>query len=118
MTVLYLNHFDRPYPRDARGDVQHYLGFVNAYSRGSVGLYQARQRYHQAGRGSRLLAAVAAKGIGWRTVRVWWDGDKTLERKLKRQRNLPRLCPICRGKRSRLRAPYWIWSLDTDRGTR
>jgi hypothetical protein len=49
---------------------------------------------HRAGQGSRLLAAVAAAGIGFTVARTW-PGGRELERRLKRRHNSPRLCPIC-----------------------
>jgi hypothetical protein len=91
--VIYLIHFDRPY-RHAR----HYLGFVES-PRGLVG----RLARHASGAGARLLAVVAAAGIGWRLVRTWADGTRAEERRLKSSRHAPRYCPICRLERNRIR---------------
>lgn len=46
----------------------------------------------------RLMQVIHEKGIGFKVARVWPDGDRALERKLKRQKMAPRLCPICKGK--------------------
>lgn len=107
--AVYLIHFDTPYPRDDRASVRHYLGFVNTYSRSTTpyGRMMRRLDHHFHGRGSRLMAAVSARGIGWSVVRVIWHATRTDERAIKRSRNLSRYCPVCQGKRSRLRAPYW-----------
>ena len=49
---------------------------------------------HAAGRGARLLAVVAAAGIGWELARVW-PGGRARERQLKRMGGHARLCPLC-----------------------
>ena len=54
----------------------------------------ARLREHASGRGARMLAAAAERGISWRVTRTW-AGDRALERRLKRWKNAPELCPIC-----------------------
>jgi hypothetical protein len=110
--AVYVDHFHAPYPRDARGDCAHYIGFCDVFSPSSVEHVVSRQEYHLAGRGSRLLAAVAARGIGWRTTRIIWHGTRTLERQMKRQRNAARFCPECNPKlrRYRTRADRWTFT--------
>ncbi len=90
MTV-YLIHFDRPIgnPDTPHGMARHYMGYTENLERRLAG--------HRAGNGSRLMAAVAERGIGWTVARVWPDGDRDLERRLKRRKKHRRLCPICRG---------------------
>lgn len=108
--AVYLNHLDAPYPRDSRTiGCQHYAGFVNVFTRGGHRRIMERNRYHSIGRGSRFLAAVSSRGIGWRVVRVWWDGDRKLERAIKNGRNLARYCPVCNPKHRRrlLRSERW-----------
>lgn len=107
--MVYLDHLDRPYPRDDRASCQHYAGFVTTYSRGATGRVLSRQYHHAAGRGSRFLAAVSSSGIGWRVVRVWWDGTRELERAIKSRRSLAHFCPTCNPKMRRYatRADYW-----------
>lgn len=78
----YLLHFERPY-RHAR----HYLGYANDI--------EARLAEHRAGRGARLIEVIVQAGIDFRVARTW-DGDRTLERRLKRRHASPRLCPLCR----------------------
>lgn len=80
--TVYLIHFDRPY-RHAR----HYLGFASDL--------QARLAQHRAGNGARLLQVVTRAGIGWALARTW-PGGRDVERQLKRQKDAPRFCPICR----------------------
>lgn len=84
MSCLYLLHFDRPLSH-----AQHYLGFTDHDD------VQERIARHAKGHGSRLCRAVAAAGIGWRLVRTWPGGDRTLERRLKNRKNGPLLCPVC-----------------------
>lgn len=81
MTV-YLIHFDSPHRHAA-----HYLGFTK-------GPVEDRLDEHRRGQGARLLQVINEAGIGWRLVRTW-KGDRKLERRLKRQRHGPRLCPVC-----------------------
>lgn len=83
--MVYLLHFDRPY-RHAR----HYLGFTRNLD--------ARLALHRSPNGSshhRLMQVIAGAGIGFVLARTW-DGDRDLERRLKRRKEGPKLCPICR----------------------
>ena len=57
----------------------------------------ARLKRHRAGNGARLMEVVKQLGIKWQVVRTW-KGPQALERRLKNQKNGPRLCPICRRK--------------------
>jgi predicted GIY-YIG superfamily endonuclease len=82
MGTVYLLHFDKPYKQ-----ARHYLGYADDL--------EARLDRHKAGNGSRLVAVVAAQGIGFTLARTW-QGDRNLERRLKRMKMAPRLCPICR----------------------
>ncbi len=93
MTV-YLIHFDTPLGdfANSRGQAQHYLGYTDDL--------ESRMEAHRSGNGSRIMEVVGEAGIPWRLVRTW-DGGRDLERKLKRQHNSPRLCPVCRLGRQR-----------------
>ena len=82
MGTVYLLHFDRPYKH-----AKHYLGYTDNL--------EARLRQHRQGRGARLMQVIKEAGIGFTLVRVW-EGDRALEKRLKKQKNSPRLCPICR----------------------
>ena len=84
MTV-YLLHFEEPISR--RHTSQHYLGYAKDLNE--------RLARHQAGDGCRLVQVALERGITFELARTW-AGDRTLERKLKNQKNGPRLCPICR----------------------
>jgi predicted GIY-YIG superfamily endonuclease len=86
MGTVYLIHFDRPYHH-----ARHYLGYTDDLP--------ARLDRHLAGNGGRLLQVVRAAGIGYQVVRAW-EGDRGLERKLKKQKGSPRLCPICKGQKT------------------
>ncbi len=82
-STVYLIHFDKPYRH-----AQHYLGYTNDLD--------ARLAAHASGNGARLMEVVANAGITWRLAQTW-AGGRELERRLKRQKNSPRLCPICNG---------------------
>jgi predicted GIY-YIG superfamily endonuclease len=79
--TVYLIHFDRPYKH-----AKHYCGWARDLP--------ARLADHAAGRGPRLMAVIAAAGIGWRLARTW-SGGRTLERRIKDQGSLARHCPLC-----------------------
>jgi predicted GIY-YIG superfamily endonuclease len=81
--VVYLIHFQIPYRR-----ARHYMGVTSDLAQ--------RLEDHRRGAGSALMAAVTKAGIEWEVVRTW-PGDRKLERRMKRWKNSPRLCPVCRG---------------------
>ena len=81
--MVYLIHFSSKLHH-----AQHYVGFVD-------GNLSRRIRRHQSGRGAKLLAAVTLHGIDWQVVRVWADGDRDFERKLKNYKKARRFCPVC-----------------------
>jgi predicted GIY-YIG superfamily endonuclease len=81
-TAVYLIHFERRYAHAG-----HYLGFAEDV--------EARLEQHRRGAGARLMQVIVQAGIGWQLVRTWDEGDRTLERRLKLQKNGPRLCPVC-----------------------
>jgi len=82
--MVYLLHFDEPFKH-----AKHYLGYTG---RNDINY---RMKEHSSGRGSKLMAAVSAAGIKFTIAKVWEDGDRTFERKIKNQKNTPRFCPIC-----------------------
>lgn len=79
---IYLLHFDTPYKH-----ARHYMGFSSDVS--------ARQLRHANGNGARLMEVISDAEITWTLARIW-VGDRYLERRLKRQKNSPKLCPICK----------------------
>ncbi len=81
---VYLAHFSTNLHH-----ARHYLGFATDLAQ--------RMAQHRAGSGARLMEVIRDAGIEWKLVRVW-QGDRGLERRLKRRKNTPRrLCPVCRG---------------------
>lgn len=82
--VCYLIHFDTPLAH-----ARHYLGWTTNLP--------MRLEAHAKGNGSRIMEVINERGIGWQLARVW-PGGRALERQLKRQKNSPRLCPICNRK--------------------
>ncbi len=83
--AVYLLHFTSPISPD--NTTQHYLGYADNV--------ENRVADHAAGRGARLTQVAKERGIAFEVVRTWDDGDRTFERKLKNQKNAPKLCPIC-----------------------
>ncbi len=80
--MIYLLHFEKPFKH-----AKHYLGFTDDLER--------RIERHKRGDGSKLIAAVVKANIGFVLARVWPEGDRNFERKLKNGKNTPRLCPLC-----------------------
>jgi predicted GIY-YIG superfamily endonuclease len=83
---VYLLHFSTKLHH-----AQHYIG--------STRDLESRLAQHRNGTGARLLEVINTAGISWQVARTW-DGGWGLERYLKRQKNGPRLCPICTQQRA------------------
>jgi predicted GIY-YIG superfamily endonuclease len=79
--TVYLLHLNRPL-----GHARHYLGYAERL--------EARLAHHRNGTGARFTQVLREQGIDWVVVHTW-EGDRELERKLKRQHHSPRLCPLC-----------------------
>lgn len=88
LPAVYLLHFDPAFHH-----ASHYVGYVERAS----GLLRRLDR-HRAGRGGRLPRAAHLAGSHLSIVRVWTPGSLVLERKLKKSKAGPRLCPICKRK--------------------
>jgi hypothetical protein len=80
--TVYLLHLDAPF-----GHARHYTGWASD-------LY-GRLAHHGTTTGANLLLHVAKAGIGWQLARTW-NGDRHLERRLKRAGGATRRCPLCR----------------------
>lgn len=85
--MIYLIHFEHEYK-----GTRHYLGYTEAET------VDARLERHRASRGARLLQVLNDNNINYDVVRTW-PGDRRLERKLKKQKNARRFCPICNPKK-------------------
>jgi hypothetical protein len=96
--TIYLIHFDeglkvRTEKKTGREVLcQHYLGWSTDWRK--------RHQEHKDGNGSKLMAEVARRGIGWRVVRRW-KGTRDDERRIKRLKNSPGLCGVCESRRRR-----------------
>lgn len=85
--MVYLIHLDKPLAH-----ARHYIGFTNNLTQ--------RMHDHELGtRGAKFLKAVRDKGINFRVVRTWPDGDRNFERKLHNRKKSGDLCPVCRAER-------------------
>lgn len=83
--MVYLIHFDKPI--SPKHTCQHYIGYTRSLKK--------RFEEHKAGSGARLTQVANERGIDYKIVRTWPKGTRKMERKLKNQKNGPRLCPIC-----------------------
>jgi predicted GIY-YIG superfamily endonuclease len=81
--AVYLLHFERP----VYGQSQHYIGFTTNLAQ--------RMASHKSGHGARLTSIAAKKGIHWEVGNVWEEGDKDLERLLKKRGPARKYCKIC-----------------------
>lgn len=84
MTGVYLLHIEPAYKH-----ARHYTGYALDI--------EPRVNAHLHGRGARLTEVATGAGCTLILARVWPDGDKKLERRIKNRKEAPRLCPICRG---------------------
>lgn len=83
--MIYLIHFSSPLKH-----ARHYVGFVER----AEGL-EARIKKHVGGSGAKLTAAASKAGIEFIVARIWPNGDRNFERKLKNRKEGPDLCPVC-----------------------
>lgn len=83
--TVYLLHFESKFA----GQKRHYVGFTHAP-------VASRFKKHTDGSSETDLTGFAArKGIGCLLAKVWENTTSEFERKLKREKNLKRHCPIC-----------------------
>jgi predicted GIY-YIG superfamily endonuclease len=88
MGSVYLLHFSQPISN--KHTTQHYLGWASNL--------KSRITKHQQGQGARLTKVAYDRSITFE-VACTWEGDRQLERLIKRQKNHRRYCPICRSAR-------------------
>lgn len=85
--MVYLIHFSKPFHH-----AKHYMGFCRP------GRLEERFIQHRKGDGANIIAHVVKAKIELILVRIWTKGDRSYERRLKRRKNSPKLCPICNAK--------------------
>jgi predicted GIY-YIG superfamily endonuclease len=88
--MVYLIHFDQPFKH-----ARHYIGYAEND-------LEQRIEKHKSGFGAKLMRAVTNAGIEWKVVRVWNEGDRTFERKLKNWKKSSCLCPECTGSKKKV----------------
>jgi predicted GIY-YIG superfamily endonuclease len=81
--VIYILKFDKPIGTE-RHSAQYYIGYCRDE------YFSARLKHHKKGTGAAITRAAVQRGIGWQVV-VTFDGDRTLERRLKNCKNTPRI---------------------------
>ena len=84
--MVYLIHFEPRYKHAG-----HYMGFVED----APGALARRVEAHEAGRGARLTQVAVGAGCFLEVARLWKGASRRDERRMKRWRMAPRLCPIC-----------------------
>lgn len=82
--MIYLLHFSQPIC--STRTTQHYLGWTNDIDE--------RLRKHRKGKGSRLCEVAVSRGVKIQLAEII-PGDRNLERRIKRQKNHRKICPIC-----------------------
>lgn len=90
--MIYILHFNTPLHH-----ARHYVGYTRE------GLLEERLKRHRSGRGSRLMYAIELAGIDYQVV-LTHPGGRNFERRIKRAKNTPRLCPLCRQSKSTLKS--------------
>jgi len=95
---VYLLHISPPYEH-----ARHYMGYADNIL--------ARLKEHRAGRGARLTQVAVDAGCTLVLARTWEDGDRKLERRLKRRKEAPKLCPICNGEHAQMDL-FLDWTLE------
>ena len=87
---VYLLHSTIPVGGSGRAGARHYLGYCRP------GNLAARLEQHRKGRNTHgVVRAFLAAGGKLLVSRVWRDGDRALERRLKLNGQIARKCPIC-----------------------
>jgi predicted GIY-YIG superfamily endonuclease len=81
--MVYLIHFNEKLKH-----AQHYVGFTFRD-------LDSRIKQHKDGSGARIMEVLKQQGISWEVVRVWENGDRSFERRLKNTNNTKNYCPAC-----------------------
>jgi len=84
--MIYILHFSKKVAEHA----QHYVGFTNDTER----RLQEHLNCHE--NGSPLVKAAIESGFNVEVANIF-EGDRKVEREIKRQKNTSRFCSICRG---------------------
>ena len=79
---VYLLHFSPPYKH-----AKHYMGFAEDIDR--------RIEQHRAGTGTSMPWTIVSSVFRLILAPIWPGADRSTERRLKKRKESPRLCPIC-----------------------
>jgi predicted GIY-YIG superfamily endonuclease len=82
--TVYWLHFSEPYKQ-----AKHYTGWASDLD--------ARLAQHANGAGARLMQVIKEAGLSFTLARTW-QGTRTDERRIKKRKEAPRLCPFCNPK--------------------
>lgn len=87
MGSVYLIHFTTPYCH-----ARHYLGYTSKTSPDE----RLNEHLNARFKGNALVYRAYAEGHDPRLAHVWVGVERDMERKLKRQKNISRFCPLCK----------------------
>lgn len=82
--MVYILHFSQPYFH-----ARHYVGFTEDAGQ------RLKEHLNSSSSGSPLVRAALDSGITVSVAKVFSDGDRDLERKIKKAHRTARYCPIC-----------------------
>lgn len=88
--MIYILEFSAPLGSE-KHSARYYIGYCDDH------LLQRRLKMHRDGRGAVITKAAVQRGLTLHLVATM-PGDRTLERKLKNQKNTPRIVANLRGK--------------------
>jgi predicted GIY-YIG superfamily endonuclease len=71
---------------------RHYIGWAKNFKQ--------RMAHHRGGTGARFTQVAIERGIELLVARIWDEGDKSFERRLKNCKKPSRFCPICHGEKA------------------
>lgn len=95
MGQVYIIHFSEP----LGGHARHYVGWVVGDTWQDV--WQRFREHCNGGKtGAKILKAAMRRQIRIRIVRIYQAQDQSMERRIKRQKNTWKHCPVCRAERA------------------
>jgi len=83
--MVYILHFEEPYYH-----ARHYVGYTEDTGR------RFKEHFNCHSSGSPLIQAALEAGIKITVSRIYFDGGRELERKIKKSHHTHRFCPICK----------------------
>ena len=95
MGQVYIVHFSDRLSNRAR----HYVGFVYGDQAADV-MHRFREHVTGSRNGAKIIKAALAAGISLKVTRVYQAVGIDIEKRIKRQKNTWKHCPVCRRERA------------------